>query len=517
MSNRWLSLTLIVALISPTPRAVASGDLQARTAKVALLSDLRGRVPLFISFNEIRLKVLLKCINEMSDADFSAAQFTDRPREQWGCSEEIGLLRNNTRVNFPRMRRFLALKYLYETHRFQDQRALVDQLILRTQGRDGLATDRAQSVSAIPVIEPKIPFEPKWYANPIRYLGDRVKLSNPPFSAAEFSKALQENESMYSYNRSFQEGCDKMVSERLQPYCGRFQVKIESNQWRSTADLSGLELKDLVELRAALLGLDHGMERLRRKAWSLYLKAVQMDPYIALFSTALPNRSQVRSALLTVSVQSDMARTEYTKLDQRLSSPNATQTDYLELLKYSGVVESIMHNPGPSLKVLGVADLDAVKQELESDRYWRIELPQMGVQTIWLLGINAVCIIPWGKMISFGSKLALASKALTVGAALSPWCVEITNAVVNLWMVGSALDRFNQTFEGLFAGIDERHLLVALSDLSTEETNLVLEALMFPMGLGAGKVLTKIRAGAPHISKALLNHLEGRLPALIGR
>jgi hypothetical protein len=374
------------------------------------------------------------------------------------------------------------------------------------------------------------------WVNPLSDVEGISHLPRVEFKPAEISRWLQDDELLisrtnknneekyeqYAYNISgyLQMMCNefhqslqraegpghRLVTEKSRPVCGNLVLQYDERfqmfyfprpEFLHPGDQEFLErFRSMSEYIAAEENR-HVRER--------FYRAVTKMPYVALVPSSRPSNQEIADAFTVMISGASTELTEVIKLAKKAKTQGAGDfKSALSFFTYAPVVEDVIENPSFAMRELYEdTNFEAVAAELSME-YGTMELWRMAGELGLMIGLSSICFVPVTKI----KLLATATRWFTHGSRAF-WaevaCVGFAAVGVNYYFYSEAKELYQETFRRVFATQEGSVALAELKKLSDDEFGVVIEVLMFPMGVMTVKQLATISG---KLSKGTWQYLQ---------
>lgn len=232
-------------------------------------------------------------------------------------------------------------------------------------------------------------------------------------------------------------------------------------------------------------------------------------------STGQITRSAIGNSVLMLSPLSSLSILGKNLVSGLFSSKQEEQTEEVEVnwirahgfLAYNSVATSLLDDPNNRMQMMVDTDFNAVYADVEStfanEEMWDL-IGELG----GTIALTTACFIPIGKAGSAGFKLwkwLVRGKSLSFRSLL---CIPMTGVAVNTYFYKQAMSHYHEVYRRVFSTLEGETLLAELRQLTDAEFNIVLEALMFPIGVVSIKALGRVSG---KLSTRSINYLKSRI------
>jgi hypothetical protein len=466
----------------------ADGDLMARTAERAFLSDLRERIKDYMDFNLAYLSGLEDCLS-------------GQPTPV-NCNEVLGRVLKNTSILYPKMRKHLLLISLLHSNFIQTLVDISLPLHLRAIAKGRSPTHR-------------LPLKSFIKPNPLESLWGDYEVPSPDFTQADVENLLTNDEVTLggthlreNLNGFLQKYCAIAYGAKSD-VCSALELRYDNGFYFATAPLqkalrAGVSFQgiDAIQLKSRGATYKDNSHVTRQ-----FYEIIQTNPYVALVSSAKPSGSELLLAIKIMKEQATNALKEYEIRRQELLRPDVSDGELLRLMEYGPIAASVLETPGENMQLLNY-DYDALFEVVQSE-HSSAELKRTAWHIGLLIGANVVFCVGGGRALKYLFTAKNIIKLKRFSELFNPLCFPLTTIPVNGWFVYDSIDSYDKTFQEVFASADGAHYLREVHALSDADRSVFISILFSP--IGAGTILKNIARSGLKFSKPFLLNLEQRL------
>jgi hypothetical protein len=493
--RRQLNLILSIAISF----SIAMGPLHAQAglgtkderalAEEAFFLDLRFRIETFMQANKAKIRQIRTCIKaEMNPKKYRAVNPSY-------CKTQLGIVRDNIRVLYPRMRHYLITRELLRPANHRATYVLKKPFPDLRASAEYFSSNKNQSafLSFFSASKPAKKL-PDTFENPIEAEFDGITLPFAKASSAELKRAVEGFRSAdgtvkargYGVHQFYREAClnssvvhansmrvkEKIPRHICEQISLRFDEKTRSTSWDfASTKAAQYIVKNSRPGQSVVLAPGENMydNKIDILLESLYHETIQTNPYVALVTSSNPNNQSLLWAFDQMYIASSKTLARFKEMQQRLDKERSAfkktidwfkfednRTRTLELLNYAPIAGHVLEVPGEKMDLLYGYPFEELAQTLMSENA-TAQFTKLGVQIAGLfVGNIVVCWLPWSRAASTVGRLAKISfTGGKLSKALSPMCFALTAIPINSYFLYHSIRDYAVAYEEIFSGIDE--------------------------------------------------------------
>lgn len=176
-------------------------------------------------------------------------------------------------------------------------------------------------------------------------------------------------------------------------------------------------------------------------------------------------------------------------------------------LIYKPIADSLVEKPTEMMDQFYDTNFDEVHSDVEksfgNEQMWDVAA-ELGIA----IGSTAICMAP---VRAAGGAAIKTIRAFIMAEKISlrtVVCVPTMNLLVNFYFINSALNTYNDFYRRAFSTLEGQQALVEMREMSDAEFNVIIEAVLFPLGVvsikSTAKVISKLSSKSrSHIMKVV--------------
>lgn len=231
-----------------------------------------------------------------------------------------------------------------------------------------------------------------------------------------------------------------------------------------------------------------------------YIKSLTSMPYIALVRSVNPSASELDNVfnIMLNGAQQELKTLKISKAQAfpKIKNQRASIKKAVQFLAFTPIADDLLKYPTERMDLMLDTNFENTRAGLEEDLSG-YESMDLLLELGGAIAITGACFVPVGKLIKAPqwAMILIRGRKLNLGTIL---CIPGTSLAVNWYFLNEAQSEYDKIYRRVFSTMAGETLLAELDGLKQAEANVVLEQIMFPIGVvslslikNAGVRLTK--------------------------